>query len=111
MYPSLRLRSEQSLEHLCDAFRQHTLLDRLVFPAADLDLEEMAAARQRAATSLDYHSTASAPSLRGRVPAEEMERPMTPDGDAGHVKVVVRCRKFVKRGESGVCADSVLEEC
>lgn len=100
MYPTLRLRSEQSLEDLCDAFRQHTALDRLIFPPQlDLDLD-MAAARHRAATSLDYHSTASAPSLRSRVPVEEMERPMTPDGDAGHVKVVVRCRKFVKRGES-----------
>lgn len=105
MYLSLRLRSEQSLQDVCDAFRERTPLDRLIFPS-DLD-EDMAGVRHRAATSLDYHSTASAPSLRGRVPVEEMERPMTPDGDAGHVKVVVRCRKFVTRGESGVCAAKV----
>jgi len=102
MYPSLRLRSEQSLEFLCYAFRERTALGRLIFPpTCDLDLERetgMATARPRPATSLDYRSEASAPSLRARVPAEEMERPMTPDGDAGHVKVVVRCRKFVKRG-------------
>ncbi|KAF2720387.1 kinesin-domain-containing protein [Polychaeton citri CBS 116435] len=51
----------------------------------------------------DYHSSATAPSLRSRVPViEEMVeqgRPMTPgelDG-GGNVKVVVRVRKFVPR--------------
>ena len=51
-----------------------------------------------------YHSTASAPSLRSRTPIErdtmESPRPFTPpDVDAGNVKVVVRVRKFVKRGK------------
>ena len=47
----------------------------------------------------DYHSTASAPSLRSREPVGEMDRPFTPpDGDSGNVKVVVRVRKFIKRG-------------
>lgn len=43
-------------------------------------------------------STASAPSLRSKTPVD-MERPFTPpDGDGGNVKVVVRVRKFIKRG-------------
>ncbi|KAK4505722.1 hypothetical protein PRZ48_003687 [Zasmidium cellare] len=55
----------------------------------------------RALTTPDlqnYHSTASAPSLRSREPVDVMERPFTPpDADAGNVKVVVRVRKFIKR--------------
>lgn len=44
-----------------------------------------------------YHSTASAPSLRSKEPMELMDRPRSSDGDA-NVKVVVRVRKFIKRG-------------
>lgn len=118
MYPSLRLRSEQSLEDLCDAFRAHTALDRLIFPPSSpceefLDLGsagcDMATGKPRSATSLGVHTTASAPSLRQRVPVEEMDRPMTPDDGAGHVKVVVRCRKFIKRGSSGLCAQRDIQ--
>lgn len=91
MYTSLRLRSQASLEHLCEAFSEVTF-ERIA-------LNDMA---QRALTTSalgDYESTASAPSLRSRVPIEDMERPFTPpDADAGHVKVVVRVRKFIKRG-------------
>lgn len=64
-------------------------------------LNEMA---HRALTTPDlqtYHSTASAPSLRSKEPVEIMERPYTPlDGESGHVKVVVRVRKFIKRGDN-----------
>ena len=92
MYTYLRLRSEASLEELCQAFEGYTW-DRLV-------LNEMA---HRALTTPDlytYHSTASAPSLRSKEPIEIMERPFTPiDGESGNVKVVVRVRKFIKRGD------------
>ncbi|KAK5115822.1 hypothetical protein LTR85_009416 [Meristemomyces frigidus] len=59
-------------------------------------------AHHRALTTSDlptYHSTASVPSLRSREPVEVMERPLTPleNVDAGHVKVVVRVRKFIRR--------------
>lgn len=92
MYTSLRLRSKVSLEELCEAFDDYSW-ERLV-------LNEMA---RRALTTPDlrdnYHSTASAPSLRSREPIAEMDRPFTPpDGDGGNVKVVVRVRKFIKRG-------------
>ena len=37
--------------------------------------------------------------MRSREPVDRMERPFTPtDGDGGNVKVVVRVRKFIKRG-------------
>lgn len=96
MYAALRLRSQASLEHLCEAF-------------GDITFEQLALnhkmAHHRALTTSDlptYHSTASAPSLRSREPVEVLERPLTPleSGDAGHVKVVVRVRKFVKRGRA-----------
>lgn len=70
-------------------------------------LEGMAPVDLRAARALttpdigaSYQSTASAPSLRAReatMPIPAM-RPMSADGDSGNVKVVVRVRKFVKRG-------------
>jgi hypothetical protein len=97
MYVALRLRSELLLQDLCNDFHDR---DFLLLPFGDSDSAEMA---QRALTTPDlrnYHSTASAPSLRSREPLPaSMERPYTPDGDAGNVKVVVRCRKFVKRGK------------
>lgn len=47
-----------------------------------------------------YYSTASSPSLRSREPVDmEPPFPPPPDADAGNVKVVVRVRKFIKRGE------------
>lgn len=89
MYTFLRLRSQESLEEACAHFAELTWL----LPT------DMAT---RALTTPDlqnYHSTASAPSLRSREPVDVMERPFTPpDADAGNVKVVVRVRKFIKRG-------------
>ena len=91
MYTHLRSKSKASLEELCEAFGDYTW-ERLV-------LNEMA---HRALTTPDlqtYHSTASMPSLRSREPVVDMERPFTPpDGDGGNVKVVVRVRKFIRRG-------------
>jgi hypothetical protein len=73
---------------------------------------------QRALTTPDipnyhsYHSTASAPSLRSREPVDVMDRPFTPtDGDGGgNVKVVVRVRKFVKRGRLSMESQSAYRE-
>lgn len=97
MYAFLRLRSEHSLEEVCAQFAELTW----ILPT------DMAT---RALTTPDlqhYHSTASAPSLRSREPVDVMERPFTPpDGDAGNVKVVVRVRKFIKRGRWG---DLIIE--
>ena len=53
-----------------------------------------------------YISTASAPSLRARGPvqAEMMDR-LASNEENGNVKVVVRVRKFIKRGHEIVkCA-------
>ena len=87
MYATLCLRSKVSLEELCDAFDDFTWKHRLHLA---IDTTAMA---QRA-----YHSTASSPSLRSREPVD-MERPFTPpDADGGNVKVVVRVRKFIRRG-------------
>jgi len=95
MYTHLRKRSEASLEELCQAFEEYTRERR--------GGGEMAHLAHRAHTTSDlytYHSTASAPSLRSKEPVEIMERPFTPiDDGGGNVKVVVRVRKFVKRGE------------
>lgn len=70
---------------------------------------------QRALTTPDlaYQSSASAPSLRAReatMPKPTMSS-MSTDGDAGNVKVVVRVRKFVKRGTIGLrmCPTSTTE--
>ena len=101
MYTNLRLRSQASLDDLCDAF------DDITWERVYLN-----AMAHRALTTPDlqtYHSTASAPSLRSREPIDVMERPFTPDVEGGHVKVVVRVRKFIKRGElhmsSGIARD------
>lgn len=96
MYTYLRLRSEASLKELCQAFDDYSW-ERLV-------LNEMA---HRALTTPDmrtYHSSASTPSLRSKEPVVEvLERPSTPMGDeGGNVKVVVRVRKFIKRGMTDV---------
>lgn len=56
---------------------------------------------------LSYASTASSPSLRSPEPLLVQAPPPTPpaqydmasDMDSGNVKVVVRVRKFLKRGE------------
>jgi len=50
-----------------------------------------------------HHTTASAPSLRALEPYAPMP-PMAPAvaDDPGNVKVVVRCRAFVRRGASRI---------
>jgi hypothetical protein len=101
MFASLRLRSEITWLETCDAFLDHcTLLHAfLLFPADFADMEPYNMA-ERALTIGDlssYQSTASAPSLRREEPMEIMDRPRSSDGDA-NVKVVVRVRKFIKRG-------------
>jgi hypothetical protein len=99
MYTTLCLRSRDCLDDLCYAFGEFTV-------AGLVDCIEggYKMAHQRALTTPDlqsYVSTASAPRLRSRTPVDaSMERPMTPDGDGGNVKVVVRVRKFIKRGKS-----------
>ena len=94
MYSYLRLRSEASLEELCQAFDDYTW-ERLA-------LNEMAHRALMTPDLQTYHITASAPSLRSKEPVVEiMERPCTPsDGEGGNVKVVVRVRKFIKRGKT-----------
>jgi len=46
------------------------------------------------------HTTASAPNMRASEPFAMMAPAPVAD-DPGNVKVVVRCRAFVRRGESG----------
>lgn len=95
------------MEDTCDAFFDHcSLLRRLLFlaeefPWLDHDGFDTAMADNRSLTTPDlqnYQSTASAPSLRSKEPVEIMDRPRSSDGDGGNVKVVVRVRKFIKRG-------------
>jgi len=86
MFYALRSRARETLEDVIDLLEDMALIDS-----------------RRALTTPDigYHSTASAPSLR-RATDTAMPtpnaRPKTADGDAGNVKVVVRVRKFIKRG-------------
>lgn len=102
MFATLRLRSEINLEETCDAFLDHSsgpLLRHLLFPSEFEGLDDIMV--ERALTTPDlqnYHSSASAPSLRSREPVDVMDRPRSSDGDA-NVKVVVRVRKFIKRGK------------
>lgn len=90
MYHHLRTRSQASLQDLCDAFDEyvhHIIMAHRALTTPDLHT---------------YHSTASVPSMRSKEPVVEvMQRPLTPiDTEGGNVKVVVRVRKFVKRGMS-----------
>ncbi|GIZ46372.1 hypothetical protein CKM354_000949900 [Cercospora kikuchii] len=101
MYASLRLRQTLELRRLCSILAQLTAES---FPLRDHQtISPSAPAMSRSLTTPDlqhyYHSTASSPSLRSRTPVDvDMSRPETPtDRDGGHVKVVVRCRKFIKR--------------
>jgi hypothetical protein len=109
------LRSEIALLEACDAFLDQ-LHDRLFFPAqaaAAADFAEPYTTSynimaERSMTTSDipvYQSTASAPSLRSKEPMEILDRPRSSDGDA-NVKVVVRVRKFIKRGLYIVVAKS-----
>ena len=105
MFASLRLRSEVAWLETCDAFLDHCSLLQfaLLFPA---EFEEPYIMAERPMTAPDqslYQSTASAPSLRRKESMEIMDRPRSSDGDA-NVKVVVRVRKFIKRGVYAVAA-------
>jgi len=103
MFASLRMRSEIALLQTCDALLDYCSLLQfaLLFPPPELREEaETVNMAERPQTAVDpsfYHSTASAPSLRSKEPMEMLDRPRTSDGDA-NVKVVVRVRKFIKRG-------------
>ena len=108
MFASLRLRSEVALWETCDAFLDHCSLLQFALLLPSEFAEEAYIMAERPMTAPDqslYHSTASAPSLRSREqePMELMDRPRSSDGDA-NVKVVVRVRKFIKRGVYGVVA-------
>ena len=94
MYATLCLRSKVSLEQLCESFDDFTWKHRLHLAVA----RTMAQRALKTPDGKSYHSTASSPSLRSREPVD-MERPFTPpDADGGNVKVVVRVRKFIRRG-------------
>jgi hypothetical protein len=94
MFASLCLRSEVALQSTCESFL-NGLPYQSLFPAVSLQNTIMA---ERPSTTQDYYSSASAPNLRSVQPAMEMmDRPRSSDGDA-NVKVVVRVRKFIKRG-------------
>jgi hypothetical protein len=112
MFASLRLRSEIALLETCDAFLDN-LHDRLFFPtyyaagfAEPYTSYNIMAERSMTTSDIPvYQSTASAPSLRSKEPMEILDRPRSSDGDA-NVKVVVRVRKFIKRGLYIVAAES-----
>lgn len=56
------------------------------------------------ASEAKLKSSASSPSLRARdSDSNNMIRCSTPDGGGGNVKVVVRVRGFLPRGESSSC--------
>lgn len=99
MWTFLRLRSQQTVADLVRVLEDMALLDTRPY---------------RALTTPDigaYASTASTPSFRARSPdimaprestvrESIMRESITGDGDGGNVKVVVRVRKFIKRGHS-----------
>lgn len=99
MFTNLRLRSRESLDDLCTAFDEYTCSERLA-------LNEMAhralANTNTASSPIVHRASASEVGLRGREGIADgmmmMERPFTPPDDGGNVKVVVRVRKFIKRG-------------
>lgn len=105
MFASLRERSEIAWLQTCDALLDHCSLLQfaLLLPnelSSREEEEETYKMAERPQTAVDpsfYQSNASAPSLRSKEPMELMDRPRTSDGDA-NVKVVVRVRKFIKRG-------------
>ena len=91
MYTSLRLRSQQTVEDIILLLEEMAVLDSRTHRAIATPARH------------SYISTASSPSLRARdsyMPSMDASRPGTPD--AGNIKVVVRVRKFLKRGWSRV---------
>jgi hypothetical protein len=108
MFAALRLRSEIALWETCDAFLDHCSLLQfaLLVPTQFVEAADAYIMAERPMTAPDQslcQSTASAPSLRSKEPMELMDRPRSSDGDA-NVKVVVRVRKFIKRGLYNVVA-------
>jgi hypothetical protein len=79
--------------HLLYISRSQTLLRTLY-----LLLDKLLDARMYSA----LHTTASAPSMRAAEPYAMMAPTpaLVPADDPGNVKVVVRCRAFVRRGNS-----------
>lgn len=118
MFASLRERSEITLQQTCDALLDHcSLLQFALFFPNNLATGEEAETNpyinmaERPQTAVDpsfYQSNASAPSLRSKEPMELMDRPRTSDGDA-NVKVVVRVRKFIKRGLHTINVNHIQE--
>lgn len=93
MFAHLRMRSEVALDDICYELQSRSFLA----PLHELAMEG------RALTTPDlgtYQPSSSLSRLHGGEPfLEVMDRPLTPiDADAGNVKVVVRVRKFIKRG-------------
>jgi hypothetical protein len=77
--------------HLLYIARSRQLLDNL-YQLLDAFLEPT--------MSMYMHTTASAPSMRATEPFAMMSPPPPMADDPGNVKVVVRCRAFVRRGKT-----------
>jgi len=110
MFASLRLRSEIALWETCDVFLDHCSLLQFALLVPAEFAKDACIMAERPMTAPDqslylHESTASAPSLRSKEPMELMDRPRSSDGDA-NVKVVVRVRKFIKRGVFTITATS-----
>ena len=87
MYVSLQLRFRQIVHHITNQLEDIMAFDRRAYPGVSIDLRQL-------------KSSASTPSMRSR---ESELVPMgrsTPDSGGGNVRVVVRVRGFLPRGES-----------
>ncbi|KAK5167643.1 uncharacterized protein LTR77_007342 [Saxophila tyrrhenica] len=94
MYAYLRLRSQISLEDLCDAFDEYTNSER--FYLNEMAHRALKTAHSNASAPVVMRAGASEAGLRRR----EEERPSVvgvEGAEGGNVKVVVRVRKFIKR--------------
>lgn len=85
-------------------YRYLTVYQEVIDLFQDMAPVDLRAARALTTPDIQHQyqsSTASAPSLRAREAAMPMPamRPISADGDSGNVKVVVRVRKFIKRGK------------
>lgn len=104
MFPSLRTRLEAALDDIYYDLNRRTFISSI---HERNTFDDMAG---RALTTPDLHAyqpTTSLARLRAGEPFLEAidSRPSTPLGaDAGNVKVVVRVRKFIKRGEEFMVA-------
>jgi len=103
MYTLLRLRYQQSISDIISLLDEMALMDGRGYRAlATPDVYSYTA------------STASSPSLRAREPLQmqdanggDASRPGSSDG--GNVKVVVRVRKFLQRGQSRAAVAVLLD--